>query len=119
MTKKTCFLDGWSWFKFNNLGLTLGKNLKFYTSVAKELKLKVRTLWGIILTFVEVTGEKLVGWSLCPPLPRPPIKVFILNKMLPDSTKKPINLLLNNSYDFSNTYGINIRFLISVLQRKE
>ena len=36
-------------------------NLKFYTSVAKGLKLKVRKFWGLISTFVEVIGEKLVG----------------------------------------------------------
>ena len=34
--------------------------LKFYTSVAKELKLKVRKFLRLILKFVEVTGEKLV-----------------------------------------------------------
>ena len=37
--------------------------------MAKRLKLKVRKVWGLILTFVEVTGEKLVGdlfWS--PPI---------------------------------------------------
>ena len=55
------FFKGWSWFKFNNLGLALGTNLKFYTSVAKGLKLKVRKFWGLIPTFLEVTGEKLVG----------------------------------------------------------
>ena len=58
---KTTFFEGWSWFKFDNLGLELGKNLKFYTSVVKGLKLKARKFWGLIPTFVEVTGEKLVG----------------------------------------------------------
>ena len=61
LTRKTAFFEGWSWFKFNNLGLALGTNLKFYTSVAKELKLKVRKFLGPIPTFVEVTGGKLVG----------------------------------------------------------
>ena len=61
MTRKTAFFEGWSWFKFNNLGLALGTNLKFYTSLSKGLKLKVRKFWGLIPTFVEVTGEKLVG----------------------------------------------------------
>ena len=42
MTKKNGTFEGWSWFKFNNFVLTLGKNLKIYTSVAKRLKLKVR-----------------------------------------------------------------------------
>ena len=60
MTRKTAFFEEWSWFKFNNLGLTLSMNLKFYTSVAKGLKLKVRMFWGLIPKFVEVTGRKLV-----------------------------------------------------------
>ena len=47
-TRKTTFFEGWSWFKFDNLGLTLGTNLKFYTSVAKRLKLKIRRFWGLI-----------------------------------------------------------------------
>ena len=61
LTRKTASFEGWSWFKFNNLGLTLDTNLKCYTSVAKGLKLKVRRFWGLIPTFVEVTVEKLVG----------------------------------------------------------
>ena len=47
--------------KFNNVGLALGMTLKFYTSVAKGSKLKVRKFCGLSPTFVEVTGEKLVG----------------------------------------------------------
>ena len=35
--------------------------LKFFMSVAKCLKLKVRKIWGLIFTFVEITGEKLIG----------------------------------------------------------
>ena len=65
--RKTAFFEGWSWFKFNNLGLALGTNLKFYISVAKGLKLKVSTFWGLIPTFVEIVGEKLVRGPLCPP----------------------------------------------------
>ena len=34
--------------------------LKFYTSVEKGLKLKVKKFWWLIPTFLEVTGEKLV-----------------------------------------------------------
>ena len=77
--RKTAFFEGWwSWFKFSNQGLVLGTtNLKFCTSVAKGLKLKVRKFWGLIPTFVEVTGKKLVGGAfLIPPplpLPLPPI----------------------------------------------
>ena len=44
-----------------NLGLALGLAWKFYTSVAKGLKLKVRKCLGLILTFAAVTVEKLVG----------------------------------------------------------
>ena len=32
-----------------NLGLALGMAFKFYTSVAKVLKLKLREFWGLIL----------------------------------------------------------------------
>ena len=38
--------------------------LKFYPSVAKGLKLKIRKLCELIPTFVEVTGEKLVRGPL-------------------------------------------------------
>ena len=48
-------------FKLNNLGLALGMVLKFYTSVAKGLKLKIRKFLRLLFMFVEVTGEKLVA----------------------------------------------------------
>ena len=47
--KKTLF-EEWSLFKFNNLGLALGTKLKFYTSVAKELKLKLERFCGLTPT---------------------------------------------------------------------
>ena len=47
-------------FKFNNLGLALK------TNVAKRLKIESRKFWGLILTFVQVTGEKLVGGPFAP-----------------------------------------------------
>ena len=70
LTRKTAFSEGWFWLKFNNLGLALGMNLKFYTSVEKELELKVRKFYGLVPTFVEVTWEKLVrGGLFGPPSP--------------------------------------------------
>ena len=66
LTRKTTFFEGWSWFKFNNLGLVLGANLKVYTSVAKRLKLKVRKFLGLIPTFTVVTEEKVVGGTFLP-----------------------------------------------------
>ena len=60
LTRKTAFFEGLSWFKFNNLKLALGTNLKFYTSVAKGLNLKFKQFCGLITMFVEVTEEKLV-----------------------------------------------------------
>ena len=47
--KKNRFFKGWFWFKFNNLGLALGTSLKFYTSVAKRLKLKSECFGGEFL----------------------------------------------------------------------
>ena len=61
--QKNRFFEGWSWFKFNNLGLALGTNLKFYTSVTKGLKLKVRKFWGLIPTFVQVKDENSFRFS--------------------------------------------------------
>ena len=61
MTKQSASFEGWSWFKFNNLGIALGRNLKFYTSVAKGVKLKVREFLGLIPTFAEVTEKNPVG----------------------------------------------------------
>ena len=58
--KKQLF-EGWSWFKLNILGLALGTNLKFHTSMTKGWELKVKKFWGLTRTFVAVTGKKLVG----------------------------------------------------------
>ena len=49
------------------MGLALATNLKFYTSVAKRLTLKVRKFWGLIPTLVKVTREKLVRGVFLPP----------------------------------------------------
>ena len=58
---------------FNNLGLAIAMSLKFYISVARRLKLKFRKFWGLVPTFLEVTGEKLVGGAfLLPPTSLPP-----------------------------------------------
>ena len=61
LTRKTNFFEGCSRFQLKNLGLRIGMALKFYTSLAKWLTLKVIRFRGLIPTFVEVTGEKLVG----------------------------------------------------------
>ena len=60
------FFHGCPWFRFSNVGLGLGMAFTFCTIVKKRLKLEVSR--GLIPTFVEVTGEKLVavGVSLCP-----------------------------------------------------
>ena len=69
MTRKTAFFlrsglgSGsmiWDWH--------LGTHLKFYTSLLKGLKLKVGKFWGLIPTFVEVTGEKLAEGTFLPPI---------------------------------------------------
>ena len=51
---------------FNNLRLAQGTNLKFYTSLLKGLQLKVRKFLRLVPTFIEVTGEKLVGGASIP-----------------------------------------------------
>ena len=47
-------------FMFDNLGLTVGMDLKFYASLAKGFELKGIKVLGLIPTLVEVTREKLV-----------------------------------------------------------
>ena len=46
--------------KLTNLRLALAMAFKFYTSVAKGFKLKVRKILGRTPTFAEVTEEKLL-----------------------------------------------------------
>ena len=60
MIRKTNFSEGCTWLKFNNLRLAVGMSLQFYINVVKGLKLNGRKFWGLISTFVKVTGEKLV-----------------------------------------------------------
>ena len=55
--QKKQFFEWWSLFKFSDLRLVLGINLKFYVSVAKGSKLKVKNLRELILTFGEGTGK--------------------------------------------------------------
>ena len=43
------------------MALALGMALKFYTSKARELKLKVRKFLELISMFVHDTGKELVG----------------------------------------------------------
>ena len=61
MTRKIKFFKGYSWFKLNNFGLTPCMALKFYTGVAKGLKLKVRKFWGassyVCRTYMGKTGR--------------------------------------------------------------
>ena len=53
-TEKAIFVDRFSWFKFNNLGLALGVALKCFLSVVKWLKLKLQKFWGLIPKFVNL-----------------------------------------------------------------
>ena len=66
LTRKNTFFEEWSSLKVNHLGLALGMALKFYTSVAKGLKLKARKFLGLMLKFAEVKEEKLVGGPFWP-----------------------------------------------------
>ena len=56
-------------FKLNSLGLALGMALKPYTSVAEGIKQKFRNFFELILTFAEITEEKLVRVASPPSLP--------------------------------------------------
>ena len=81
--------------------------LKFYTSVAKGLKLKVRKSRGLIPVFVEVTGEKLVGRgegdTYCPS----PSIIVLKNKNYKYITS--ISKLDNIVNEYNNKYHIAIK----------
>ena len=96
---------GWSWFKFNNLRLAISIALKFYTSVAKWLKLNIKKLSELTATFVEFRGEKLVGDLFAPPLSWIGLR-NIKSKNINLRKKKELHLLL---YDTSMLY-INLSF---------
>ena len=66
---KETFFEGWTCFKFSNLGLVLGVALKFDSCVAKVVKLKARKYAGLILTFGEVTRENMEGSLIVGTLP--------------------------------------------------
>ena len=62
MTRKKPFFEGWFWFQLNTLRHAQDMALKFHSSMAKWLKVKVRKFGDRpIPSFVEVTGGKLVG----------------------------------------------------------
>ena len=63
LPEKPVFFEGLAWYKFNKLGLALVMALKFYISLAKGLKLKVRKFFGLFHTFTEDTREKVEGDS--------------------------------------------------------
>ena len=72
-------------------------NFKFYTSVAKGSKLKVRKFWGLVHTFVEVTGEKLVWGPFCP---HPPSWIGLMPL---SSKRRPIYLIRSS---FLNVHSL-------------
>ena len=81
------------------MGLSLGKEL----SVAKELKLKVRKFWWLILTFVEGTWEELVGCF-------PPILKRVKAKGAEDARVNQFlfqNLQNNEIFDISKMFKNN------------
>ena len=62
------------------MGLAVGMGLKFYHSVAKRSKLKVRKFWGLIPTLVESKGEKLVPGAFFSPILTCAFKIVIKKK---------------------------------------
>ena len=67
-SRKINFFDGCYRFNLNDLRLALDMALKFYISLPKALKLKVRKLWGLI-TWESYLAKLVEGVSL---LPLPP-----------------------------------------------
>ena len=99
MARNTALFEGWSWFKINNLGLALGANLKFYTSVAKGLKLRVRKFWRLILLLLKLMANTGRGAFMPPILNRVKILLkIILNGIYVDHHFGAIGLLNITNY---------------------
>ena len=60
--------------------------LKSYTTVEEKFKPKVKIVWGLVPTFIEVTGQKLVGRKR---LFASPIKNRVNNVSIACSNKLP------------------------------
>ena len=73
--------------------------MKFYASVAKGLKLKVRKFWGLIPTFVEVTGEKLVWRGGRGPFWPPPILNRVKKRVTRDVFYHPLTIYGVTDFD--------------------
>ena len=75
--EKWLFFEGWSWFKYYNLGLALGTNLKFCSSVEKGLKLNAKKFWrsNHCRSYMGKTGR---GAFLAPPLQSSVLSINIL-----------------------------------------
>ena len=73
--------------KSNNIGLALGAALKFYTSLEKGLKLKVRMFWWPICTFVEVCTPRVLN----------KVKIFILDIIVVLCALNSLTSLMNFS----------------------
>ena len=65
------FFEGWCWFKFNNLRLALGMTFKFYASMVKGLKLKVKRFGGVT-SYVCRSYRRETGRGTFLPPPPPP-----------------------------------------------
>ena len=92
------------------MGLALGMRLKFYTSVAKESKLKVRKFCELISTFLEVTGEKLIGGFLGPPPTWIGLKNSLSDMMSCSSSTQLITSDISVRY-WPRIYSLNINFI--------
>ena len=94
--------EGWSWFNVNNLGLALDMALKFYSSVTKRLKLKVKKCCG-----------KLEGGG---GLPFPPPR--ILNSVKNDlADSRPVKTIKKGKYRFHCliTCSVELTCIVTVM----
>ena len=69
MTRKTTFIEEWSWFKFTNLGLKLGTKLEIVQQCGKRVKTKSTKVLGansyVCRSYRGKGGRRL----FCPPPP--------------------------------------------------
>ena len=84
MNRKTGFFEGWSWFKFNNVGLVLVMTLKIHSSLTKK-GLKFSFQGYLLLLYSEkLQGKNCRGRGAFCALPCSPLPPSSLNRVNSD-----------------------------------
>ena len=71
LTRKTAFFERWSWFKFINLGVTLGRKIEILHQCGKRVKTKSQKVLGGNSYICRSYRGKTGRGAFLPPTPPP------------------------------------------------